>query len=74
MAISRALKRVVWRSRLDLALSMGKALGRFYLRMEGLGGRLGGLELVAGSVARPISVSSAGRILSLNAEDSMPIY
>ena len=53
---------------------MGKAMGRYHHRMEGLGGRLGGLELVPGSVARPISVSSAGRILSLNAADSMPIY
>ena len=35
---------------------------------------LGDLKLVAGSVARPISVSSARRILSPNGEDSMPIY
>ena len=65
---------MVWRSRLELALSMGKALGGFYLRMEVLGGRLGGLELVADSVARPILVSSARRILSPNGEDSMYIY
>ncbi len=73
MAVSRALRRVVWRSRLDLALSMRKALGGFHLRREGLGGRLGGLELVAGSVARPISVSSARRILLPNGEDSVPL-
>ncbi len=54
MAVSRTLKRVVWRSRRDLALSMGKPLEEFYFRMDELGGRLGGLELVAGSVARPI--------------------
>ena len=42
--------------------------------MGGLGGRLGGLELVAGSDARPISASSARRILSRNGEDSVPIY
>ena len=35
------------------------AFGGFYLQMGGLGGMLGGLELVAGPVARPISVSSA---------------
>ena len=74
MAVSRALRRVVWRSRLDLALSIGEALGGVYLRMEVLGGRLGGLELVAGSVARPTSVSSARRNLSPNGEDSVPIY
>ena len=41
--------------------------------MEVLGGRLGGLELIAGSVARPISVSSARRILLPNGEDSVPL-
>lgn len=49
-------------------------MGEFYLPVEGLEGGLGDLELVAGSVARPISASSARRILSRNGEDSMSIY
>ena len=48
--------------------------GGGYLRMEVLGGRLGGLELVADSVVRPISVSSARGTLSPSGEDSTPIY
>ena len=46
----------------------------FYLPMVGSEGGLGYLELVAGSVARPILVSSARRILSRNGGDSMSIY
>ena len=49
-------------------------MGGFYLQMIGLEGGLGDLELVAGSVAHPISVGSAQRILSRNGEDSMTIY
>ena len=49
-------------------------MGGFYLPIVGLEGGLGDLELVAGSVARPIPVSSARRILSRNGGDSMSIY
>ena len=49
-------------------------MGGLYLPTVGLEGELGDLELVAGSVARPMSVSSARRILSRNGEDSMSIY
>ena len=41
-------------------------MGGLYLLMEGLEGGLGDLELVAGSVARPIPVRSAQRILLRN--------
>lgn len=73
MAVSRALKSVFWRSRWYLARSMGQAWGGFYLLMEELEGGLGDLKLIAGSVARPISVSSARRILSRNGEGSITI-
>ena len=49
-------------------------MGGFYLQMVGLEGGLGDLELVAGSVARPISVGSARIILLRNEEDSMFSY
>ena len=52
----------------------GLAMEEFYLQMGGLEGGLEYLELVAGSVARPISVSSARRNLLPNEEDSMSIY